>query len=150
MYSKMVLDALVEQASDKDVSRMVVIINEFSIYRDYADFHKHDPEWWAELGEKIYTQTPHPKMALAPYIIAAGQYLITETEDTWEEKVIPLISKAMAINPEHSNVQTLAKISMALKVGAIERPTMDDLRKNVLPDLKEAVRKLDEKLEYKE
>lgn len=148
MYSKVILDALVERASDKDISRMVVVINEYASYRDYADFHKHDPLWWQNLADKIYTETPYPKMALAPYLIAAGQYLITE--DDWEPKVIPLVTKAMAIDDQNDGVQTVAKLCMALKLGAVERPSVKELREKVLPELKAAVKRLDEKLTFKE
>lgn len=149
MYSKVVLDALVERATDKEISRMVVLINQFSAYRDYADFHKHDPEWWESLGEKVYTQSPYPKMALAPLLIAASQYLL-DPEIELEEKVMPLVGKAMAINEEDDSVQTIAKVVVGLKVGGLERPTMKELRANVLPKLRDAVNTLDERLSRKE
>ena len=87
MYSKIVLDALVESSSDTDISRMVVVINEYAPYRDYADLHKHNPDWWESLAEKVYTSSVFPKMALAPYLIAASQHLseIKDKEDV--EKV---------------------------------------------------------------
>lgn len=150
MYSKIILDALMEQASDREISRMVVLINEFSAYRDFADFHKHDPKWWEELADKIYTGSSHPKMALAPYIIAAGQRLIDSGDEPIEETVVPLVSKAMAIDEEHDAVQTLAKVTVAVKMGGLVAPTMRELRQHVLPKLLSAVKDLDNKLSYKE
>lgn len=146
MYSKIVLDALVEKATDKEISRMIVIINEFSPYRDYADLHKHDPKWWEDLGNSIYTSSPYPKMALAPYVIAASQYLLENTENVLEEKVMPLVTKAMVIDENDGSVQTLAKVTMAVKMGALEPPSVKEMRETVIPMLKKAVAKLDEKL----
>jgi len=80
-YSKLILDALVHNPDDKDVSRMVVIINESAVYQDFADFHKHDPEWWEALANKIYETSAYPKMALAPLTIAASQYLCDPEHD---------------------------------------------------------------------
>jgi len=151
MYSKIVLDALVESSSDTDISRMVVVINEYAPYRDYADLHKHNPDWWESLAEKVYTSSVFPKMALAPYLIAASQHLseIKDKEDV-EKKVVPLVGKAMAIDEGNDSVQQLAKIVMGVRVGAIEIPSLEEMRKNVLPPLKRKIQELDEKLTYKE
>lgn len=146
MYSKVILDALVEKAGDKEISRMIVIINEFAPYRDYADLHKHDPEWWEALANKIYEGSPYPKMALAPYVIAASQHLLDGQESTLEDKVMPLVSKAMAIDSDSDSVQTLAKVVMAVKMGAIDAPSVEQMREKVLPPLMKAVKALDEKL----
>ena len=146
MYTKVVLDALVENPDQTSVSRMIVVINSNSLYRDYADFHKHDPKWWEDLAAKVYETSPYPKMALAPYLIAAGQYLLDKDLDV-EDKVVPLVSKAMAIDEDSSGVQTLAKICMALKMGAVERPSLKEMRKKVLPRLLEQVAELETKLE---
>lgn len=146
MYSRNILDALVVGAADKDISRMVVLINQFSTYRDFADFHKHDPKWWEELAEKIYSSSPYPNMALAPYTIAASQYLLEPDFSDIDEKVIPITTKAMAIDEESEHVQQLARVCMAIKLGKLEPPSMKELRENVLPSLLKAVKNLDEKL----
>jgi hypothetical protein len=150
MYSKVILDALMEQASDKEVSRMVVLINEFSAYRDFADFHRHDPVWWENLAENIYANSPHPKMAVAPLIISAGQYLLETKPEDLTDKVVPLVGKAMAMDEDNNAVQTLAKLVVAVKMGGIETPTIKELRENVLPSLMRSVKKLDVDLSYKE
>lgn len=146
MYSKVILDALVQSASDKDISRMIVLINQFSAYRDFADFHKHDPQWWEALAEKIYTTSPYPKMALAPFTIAASQYLLEPNFSDPDEKVIPLTSKAMAIDEGNEHVQTLAKVCVAMKLGKLQAPSMKELREHVLPSLLNAVKELDDRL----
>lgn len=146
MYSRNILDALIKDASDKDISRMVVLINQFPAYRDFADFHKHDPKWWEELAEKIYSSSPYPKMALAPFTIAASQYLLEPDFSDIDEKVIPITSKAMAIDEENEHVQQLARVCMAVKIGKLEPPSMKELRQNVLPSLQRAVKDLDERL----
>lgn len=149
MYSKIVLNALVESATDTDISRMLVIINEYAPYRDYADFHKHDPQWWESLAEKIYKNSVFPKMSLAPYVVAASQHLnlVKDPKDV-EDKVVPLVSKAMAIDEEHPSVQQLAKVVMGVRVGAIEVPSVKELRDKVLPALRRKIQELDEKLTY--
>jgi hypothetical protein len=148
-YSKVVLDALVEKATETEVGRMVVVINQLPSYREYADFHKFDPEWWENLGEKIYTSSPYPQLALAPFLIAAEQYLLSNKE-LLETKVVPLVGKAMAIDEESDSVQSLAKVTMGVKMGALEIPSMQEMRQNVLPKLLKHIKKLDEKLTYRE
>jgi len=144
-YSKLILDALVQNPDDKDVSRMVVIINESAVYQDFADFHKHDPEWWEALANKVYETSAYPKMALAPLTIAASQYLC-DPEQSLEDKIVPLIGKAMAINDDHQPTQRLAKITLALKMGGMERPDVHQIRNDVLPKVLRLVKQLDEKL----
>jgi hypothetical protein len=146
MYSRNILDALVVDATDKDISRMVVLINQFSAYRDFADFHKHDPKWWEDLAEKIYSSSPYPNMALAPFTIAASQYLLEPDFSDIDEKVVPLTSKAMAIDEGNEHVQQMARVCMAIKIGKLEPPSMKELRQNVLPSLLKAVKDLDERL----
>jgi hypothetical protein len=85
-------------------------------------------------------------MALAPYVIAASQYLLENTENVLEEKVMPLVTKAMVIDENDGSVQTLAKVTMAVKMGALEPPSVKEMRETVIPMLKKAVAKLDEKL----
>jgi len=148
MYSKIVLDALVETASDKEISRMIVVINEFSPYRDYADMHKNDPDWWEKLANKVYTESPFPKMALAPYLIAAGQNLIAGANI--REKVVPLVGKAMTIDEEHDAVQTLARTVMAMEMGGASLPPLKEMRESVMPRLTRTIKRLDERLTYKE
>lgn len=148
MYSKIVLDALVETASDKDISRMIVIINEWSPYRDYADMHKHDPDWWEKLANKVYTESPFPKMALAPYLIAAGQNLVAG--ENIRDKVVPLVGKAMTIDEQHDAVQTLARTVMAMEMGGASLPPLKEMRESVMPRLIRTIKKLDERLTYKE
>ena len=148
MYSKIVLDALVETASDKEISRMIVVINEFSPYRDYADMHKNDPDWWEKLANKVYTESPFPKMALAPYLIAAGQNLVAGANI--REKVVPLVGKAMTIDEEHDAVQTLARTVMAMEMGGASLPPLKEMRESVMPRLTRAIKRLDERLTYKE
>lgn len=145
-YSKIILDALVPNPDDKDISRMVVIINESAVYQDFADFHKHDPEWWEALANKVYQTSAYPKMALAPLTIAASQYLC-DSEVDFEDKIVPLISKAMAISDDHQPTQRLAKIALALKMGGLERPDVNEIRDNVLPKVLELVKQLDKKLD---
>lgn len=148
MYSKVVLDALVESATDKEISRMIVVINEFPAYRDFADFHKNDPEWWANLADKVYTTSPFPKMALAPYLIAANQRLINK-EDI-ETKIKPLVAKAMTIEEDNDGVQYMARIVMATHMGIGGYPDLSELRKRVLPKIIAATTHLDKKLTYRE
>jgi len=148
MYSKIVLDALVETASDKEISRMVVVINEWSPYRDYADMHKNDPQWWEQLANKVYTESPFPKMALAPYLIAAGQNLIAGADI--REKVVPLVGKAMTIDEQDDAVQTLAKTVMAVEMKVGTLPPLKEMREAVMPRLLRTIKRLDERLTYHE
>ena len=145
-YTKVILDALVENPDDKDVSRMVVVINQETVYQDFADFHKHNPEWWEELGNKIYGTSPYPKLSIAPYCIAAAQYLCDESVDI-QDKVVPLISKAMALDEENMSVQRLAKIAITVGMGAVPRPTVEQSRQQVMPSTIKEAKRLDEMLQ---
>ena len=127
---------------------MIVVINEFSPYRDYADMHKNDPDWWEKLANKVYTESPFPKMALAPYLIAAGQNLIAGANI--REKVVPLVGKAMTIDEEHDAVQTLARTVMAMEMGGASLPPLKEMRESVMPRLTRTIKRLDERLTYKE
>jgi hypothetical protein len=53
----------------------------------------------------------------------------------------------MAIDDDNSGVQTLAKICMGLKMGAVERPSLKEMREKVLPRLLEGIAELEAKLE---
>lgn len=141
------MDALVESATDKDISRMIVVINEYPAYRDFADFHRNDPEWWENLADKVYKTSPFPRMALAPYMIAANQHLLKQADI--ETKVKPLVAKAMLIDTDDDGVQTLARITMAAHMGAIDYPDVKVMREKVLPRIINAVKNLDVKLTYK-
>jgi len=52
----------------------------------------------------------------------------------------------MAINDDHQPTQRLAKITLALKMGGMERPDVKDIRDNVLPKVLSLVKQLDKKL----
>lgn len=140
MFRKIILDAFFESPDSKDVSRMVVIINQHPVFRDYADFHKHQPEWWENLGNNVYDNSDHPKLALAPYCIAASQYML---DGKVEEKAIPLIGKAMAIDEEYSAVQTLGKACVGIKLGALEIPNLAEMRAELLPKINAGAKQLE-------
>lgn len=140
MYRKIILDALIENSDSKDVSRMVVIINQHPVFRDYADFHKHQPEWWENIANNVYENTDHPKLALAPLCIAASQYML---DGKIEDKAMPLISKAMAIDEDYSAVQTLGKACVGIKIGAMDIPNLAEMRAEILPKINKGAERLE-------
>jgi hypothetical protein len=129
MYRQIILDAFKDNPDSKDVSRMVVLINYRTPYRDFADFHKYDPVFWEKLGDDIYNNSSNPDLAITPYCLSAGQYVMTGQHFDMD-KAKDIIMKGLSIDSDHSMLQTYAKTAMLYQMGMLEdtgTPSRDEM-----------------------
>lgn len=119
MYRKIILDALKENPDSKDTSRMVVLINYKTEFRDFADFNKYDPLFWENLAKNIRENSASPHLAMSPLSIAAGQYLL-DGPHADKEKAKEMVALGMAIDSDHKFIQLYAKAIVGMSIGAVE------------------------------
>lgn len=124
MYRKIILDAIKDGADSKDRSRMIVLINYKTTFRDFADFNKYDPEFWENIAKEVFNNSSKPEFAMSPISIAAGQYLLGGPKQDMD-KAKEMVAMGMSIDSDHKFIQLYAKAIVGMSIGAIKN--MDGL-----------------------